>query len=129
VEIRQGIDIVGVQEIEKAVRLRGSRYLTQTFTPSERAYCDGKRMRYEHYAARLAAKRAVLKVLLSRKKEKIPMAWIEIGRLSTGKPEVWLSDALKKKLQIPVLTRIEVSIAHERKFAIATVLLMLPKRK
>ena len=57
-----GIDIVEIERIEKAIQMPA--FVARVFTKNERAYCDGRgRQRAASYAARFAAKEAVLKAL------------------------------------------------------------------
>jgi holo-[acyl-carrier protein] synthase len=62
-----GIDVVDVARIRRQVGTgagpAGARFLARVFTDGERAYCDGRRDRATHYAARFAAKEAALKAL------------------------------------------------------------------
>jgi holo-[acyl-carrier protein] synthase len=59
-----GVDAVELDRFADAL-VRTPRLVTRVFTPDERAYCDrGRGMkRVERYAARFAAKEAVMKVL------------------------------------------------------------------
>ena len=112
--------------MEKAAVRQGRRFLDRIFTPGERAYCESKRMKYEHYAARLAAKEAVLKAIGIREKNHGRLREIELRRKATGKPFLILSAAARKHFKLPSKFQIEVSVAHEREHAIASVLLILP---
>ena len=82
-------------------------------------------MKFEHYAARFAAKHAVLQAFAPR----VQRAWmrgIEIGRDAFGKPTVTLSGDLRKILRVSERCRIEISMAHERRVAVAAVLAFWP---
>jgi len=104
----------------------GQAFLTRVFSVAEQAYCGSKRMKFEHYAARFAAKEAVLKALKVRPKKNQRLSGIEVGREATGKPFVALNKASRKQLRIPAQAQIELSIAHEREYAIATVVIVIP---
>ena len=123
---RQGIDIVDVRRMESAIRRRGERFKRRIFTPAEQAYCESKRMKYEHYAARFAAKEAAMKTFDLRKGNRFRFSEIEVKRHPTGKPFIYLSPASRKKFGVPMNAEMELSMAHEREFAIATVLLVRP---
>ena len=104
-------------------------FLDRVFSTAEQTYCGSKRMKFEHYAARFAAKEAVLKALKVRPKKNRRLSGIEVGREATGKPFVVLSPESRKQLRIPAQAQIELSIAHEREYAIATVVIVIPKAK
>jgi holo-[acyl-carrier protein] synthase len=125
-EIRQGIDIVSLERFEEAVRRHGERFLKRVFTPDERAYCESKRYKYEHYAARFAAKEAMMKAMEIRRKNRLRFREIEVRRRPTGKPEIAISEESRTRFGLPPGIRIELSMAHERKYAVSFVLLFLP---
>ena len=59
-----GIDLCEVERIEKAMAApHGERFRERVFTAGEIAYAERKANRAERYAARFAAKEAVLKAL------------------------------------------------------------------
>src|SRR5436190_4631899 len=60
-----GTDIVEVKRIRAALQnpTTGTRFRDRLFTPAEIAYCARRRWAEESYAARFAAKEAVIKAL------------------------------------------------------------------
>lgn len=125
-KILQGIDLVKVARMEQMIRGAGRPFLDRVFSAAEQAYCGSKRMKFEHYAARFAAKEAVLKALKVRPKKGQRLSGIEVGREATGKPFIALSQESRKQLRVPARVQIELSIAHEREYAIATVVIVVP---
>ena len=125
-QIRQGIDIVSVQRLEETVRRLGNRFLNRIFTKEERAYCESKRFKYEHYAARFAAKEAMMKAMEIRRQNRLRFREIEVRRRSTGKPEIFLSPESRTRFGLPRGIQIELSMAHERTYAVSFVVLVLP---
>lgn len=126
-KIFQGIDLVKVDRIERQIdRSSGKAFLDRVFSAAEQAYCSTKRMKYEHYAARFAAKEAVLKALKVRPRKSQRLSGIEVGREPSGKPFIALSLEARKQLHLPPQAQIELSIAHEREYAIATVVIVVP---
>lgn len=107
-------------------RSSGQAFLNRVFSAAEQAYCGSKRMKFEHYAARFAAKEAVLKALKIRPKKNRRLSGIEVGREPTGKPFIALNTEIQKQLCIPTHAQIELSLAHEREYAIATVVIVIP---
>ena len=126
-KILQGIDLVKVERMEQMIeRPSGRAFLARVFSAAEQAYCGSKRMTFEHYAARFAAKEAVLKALKIRPKKNQRLSGIEVGREATGKPFIALDPESRKRLCLPAKAQIELSIAHEREYAIATVVIVIP---
>ena len=125
-QIRQGIDVVSVERLEQAAERHGERFLNRIFTTGERAYCDSKRFKFEHYAARFAAKEAMMKAMEIRRKDRFRFREIEVRRRPTGKPEISISKESRVRFGLPDPIQIELSMAHERKYAVSFVLLLLP---
>lgn len=124
--IRQGVDITSVRRMQQAIERHGKRFIQRIFTSDEAAYCETKRMKYEHYAARFAAKEAAMKAFEVRRENRYRFREIEVKRAATGKPGIYLSEISRKRFRVPGNCQIELSMAHEREFAIATVVMILP---
>ena len=84
-----GNDLVDIDRIRQTIA-RQPRFVERVYTPQERAYCDQRRDPAERYAARFAAKEAVLKAL-GTGLGGADFHDIEVVRLSSGKPELVLS--------------------------------------
>ncbi|PWT95062.1 MAG: holo-[acyl-carrier-protein] synthase [Candidatus Melainabacteria bacterium] len=115
-----GIDICSIDRIRSAYDRYGERFLSKILTANESGYVLSRQKRtVETLAGRFAAKEAVAKVL--------GVGWrginwkeIEIERCPSGAPQVILhgrAEALARKLN---LTHFEVSLSHERDFAVAS---------
>ena len=126
--MRQGVDIVSVERLEEAARRHGDRFLDRIFTPGEREYCESKRYKFEHYAVRFAAKEAMMKAMEIRRQNRFRFREIEVARRPTGKPEIKMSSESRSRFGLPAESQIELSMAHERKFAVSFVVLILPDR-
>lgn len=117
-----GIDIVSVRRMREAIERQGARFLDRIFTKNEQAYCETKRNKFENYAARFAAKEAVIKA-----KKGGPGRYafrdIEVVRSFAGAPSIGINAKARKKLRISPHARFELTLAHERDFAVATVVL------
>lgn len=122
-QLRQGIDITNVKRFEEAARRHGNRFLDRIFTAGERTYCESKRFKYEHYAARFAAKEAMMKAMEIRHQNQFRFREIEVRRRPTGKPEIYLSPESARRFGLPRGVRIELSMAHERSHAVSFVVL------
>ena len=125
-QIRQGLDIVSVSRVAEVAGRHGDRFLNRIFTPGERAYCEGKRYRFEHYAARFAAKEAMMKAMEIRRNNRLRFREIEVRRRPTGKPEITMSLESRARFGVPHEAQIELSMAHEREYAVSFVVLTLP---
>lgn len=117
-----GIDIVSVRRMREAIERQGSRFLSRIFTKSEQAYCEGKRNKFENYAARFAAKEAVIKAKKGGR-GRYAFRDIEVVRSFSGAPSIQISAPARKKLGISSRAKFELTIAHERDFAVAAVVL------
>jgi len=108
-----GIDITDVGRIKKIVEKR-PRFLKKIYTPLEIKYCQGKKNKYQHLAARFASKEAFFKALGKR------IIWtdVELINLASGKPQL----KVKSKERFP-FTNAHVSISHLTDYAIAMVIL------
>jgi len=115
-----GIDIAEVPRIRQAIERFGDRFLERIFTPGEIRYCDSKANRAERYAARFAAKEAVLKAL--EPSDNIP-PWRSIEVLLGARrcPLVHLSGAAQELAQQRGVENVHLSIAFGRDFAVAAV--------
>ena len=91
-----GIDIIEIARVKKSIDEYGSLFLNKVFTKDEIIYCNNKFNKYQHFAARFAAKEAVYKAIASGWKEGLRWKDIEIGNEPTGMPKVKPSGKLKK---------------------------------
>ena len=125
-QIKQGVDIVSVERLEEAGRRHGDRFLDRIFTADERTYCESKRYKFEHYAARFAAKEAMMKAMEIRSRNRLRFREIEVKRRATGKPEIFLSSEGFELFDLSKDARIELSMAHERDYAVSSVVILFP---
>ena len=119
---RLGIDIVDVRRMRQAIERQGSRFLDRIFSKAEQAYCAVKRNKFENYAARFAAKEAVIKAKQGGR-GRYSFRDIEVVRGLRGAPSIQISPQARKKLGISPTAKFELTMAHERDFAVAAVAL------
>ena len=63
-KIACGVDIIEISRIEKAIERQGEKFLQTVYTENEIQYCEShKTNKFQHYAARFAAKEALYKAL------------------------------------------------------------------
>jgi hydroxyethylthiazole kinase-like uncharacterized protein yjeF len=112
---RIGVDAVSVDRIALAVKRSGTGFLNKVYTPSEQAYCAGND---ERLAGRWAAKEAVIKCF-DGTGICFPRRRIEVLPGPNGAPRVRLHGD-------PRGARVEVSITHHSRLAVATAHLEMP---
>ncbi len=112
-----GIDIVELQRVAAALERHGPRFIDRLFTPIEAAICRG---RPREFAARFAAKEAVMKALGTGARG---VAWREIEVLLNrrGKPLVYLHGRAQQRAKEIGLDGLDLSMSHSRQYAIAFV--------
>lgn len=108
-----GIDIIEVARVQK-LGSKSPRFLERVFTPGEIAYCLKKKNKYQHFAARFAAKEAFFKAL----GERIPWKDVELVNLKSGKPFL----KLRGKRRWP-FKQMHISVSHLAEHALAVVIL------
>jgi len=117
-KIRTGVDIIEIDRIKQSIEETDGKFCERVYTQKEIEYCESKKMqKYQHYAARFAAKEAVLKAISQLLESKFDIEWKEIEVLNDeeGRPFVNL---LKKGLPIG---EIDISISHCKTYAVASV--------
>ena len=105
-----GIDVVETERM-RAVLARTPTFADRVFTEAEREYCRAKRDPTERFAARFAAKEAVLKAL-DESILRIPLKQIEVRRSETGKPYVQLWDKAAARADELGVTDWQLSLTH-----------------
>lgn len=114
-----GTDIIEISRIERSIAQHKKHFLNRIFTPKEQAYCQRYRQSAPHFAARFAAKEAVVKALGTGFRGGISWQDIEICNDKQGKPTIVLSAKLQAMFDHPQFL---LSMSHSRSHAIATAL-------
>lgn len=117
-----GTDIIEVDRIKNSIEHLGERFLKRIYTENEINYCEQrKNMKYQHYAARFAAKEAIYKALSSLLKDKYDLSWtsIEILKDVNGRPYVNLVN-----IEIKEISNMDISLSHLEKYATATAIVV-----
>jgi phosphopantetheine--protein transferase-like protein len=105
-----GLDAVELDRM-RTVLARTPRLAERVFTEDERAYCEARRDPTERFAARFAAKEAVLKVL-GEGILRVPLRDIEVVRAPSGKPSVELSGVAAERAGALGITTWQLSLTH-----------------
>lgn len=117
-----GTDLVDVERVaEKIEKKEGFRELV--FSAHEIAHCETMGHKYEHYAARFAAKEAFLKALGTGWRNGTAFNEIEIYNDREGKPELRLLDTTANTIAGLNLGKISVSLSHVKTMACAMVII------
>ena|ERR1700682_6399711 len=120
--IGTGIDIIEVDRI--AVRVgRDNGFREFVFSKDEMNYCDSKASRFEHYAARFAAKEAFLKAVGRGWYSGLQWNEIEVVNEESGKPGLRISGQTEKMLSSMGIRSIHISLSHLKTMASAIVIL------
>jgi holo-[acyl-carrier protein] synthase len=119
-----GTDIIEVQRVG-AVVAKGPAFTDRIFTPLEVEYCESKRHKSQHYAARFAAKEAFMKALGTGWSKGIGFNQIEVTHLESRQPEIILHGKALEFVEEMEIVRIHLTLTHIKEYAIATVILEL----
>lgn len=118
-----GTDIVAVDRIDALMRSYGMVFLERWFTTREIDYCSRKAVPSRHFAARFAAKEAVVKALPIPWHGPLPWRSIEIVNDRHGAPSVSLSGAFGVAAAGAGAREIRVSLSHCDQYATAIAVL------
>jgi holo-[acyl-carrier protein] synthase len=117
-----GIDMIEVDRMSASMK-KESGFREMVFSDNEVAYCQPKANRFEHYAARYAAKEAFFKALGTDWMDGTAFNEVEIINDEQGKPVMGflgLTAITIKKLK---LKNIQVSLTHLQSMASAVVII------
>ena len=118
-----GLDLVEVARVRASVRRSGERFAQRVFTPDEIAYCAGRARKFEHLAARFAAKEATLKALGTGITGWASMQEVEVVHDAAGRPEIRLRGGVLRRARSLGVKATHLSISHTEGVAAAMVVL------
>ena len=117
-----GTDLIEVDRIATKINKEAG-FRELVFSEMEIIYCESKANKFEHYAARFAAKEAFFKALGTGWLEGTYFNEVEIVHFDKGKPEIMLSGQTEKTLSSWGITKILVSLSHVKDIASAVVII------
>lgn len=120
-KIKTGIDIIEIERVKESIENTDGKFCERVYTKKEIEYCENKKsQKYQHYAARFAAKEAVFKAISQLLDSKFEIKWkdIEILNDQDGRPYV---NIIRSDLEIE---DIDISISHCKTYAIASVVVI-----
>jgi holo-[acyl-carrier protein] synthase len=116
--LRTGVDVVGVDRLRRLVEGDEERQRT-LFTARELDYCNRKKRKYEHMAARFAAKEAVLKAFGTGISQRMRWTDVEVVNDRVGRPTIRLEGAVASFAERHGLCDLDVSLSHVEDLAVA----------
>lgn len=122
-KIKCGTDIIEIERIKESIESLGEKFLKKVFTQNEIEYCESKKaQKYQHYAARFAAKEAIFKAISQNLPDKFALSWsdYEVINNEDGRTIVKL-----KNFDMSSIEDIDLSISHCKQYAVATVVVTL----
>ncbi|HXW16850.1 MAG TPA: holo-ACP synthase [Candidatus Acidoferrales bacterium] len=119
--VGMGVDIAEIDRIEAAITRNGQRFIARIFTPTEIAYCERHKNRFERYAGRFAVKEATMKALGTGWRGGVRWVDIEVVNLPSGKPTLRLAGATQEIALRLGVKAISISITHSGNLALAQV--------
>ena len=125
--VTSGTDIIEIERVKGLIEDVKEKALNRIYTSKEIAYCECKaNVKYQHYAARFAAKEAIFKAISKKLRDKFEISWTDVEILNdkNGRPEVNFIEKEIKGIQ-----SIEISLSHCREFAVATAVAVWEEEK
>jgi len=122
-----GIDIVEIGRFRKAKKRWGKHFLEKIFTENEIEYSKKRRFQDQHFAARFAAKEAVLKAFGEKLASIQNWHDIEILNDKSGKPYIRFHKSAKKLKEKEKIDDVVISMSHCKGLAVANAILIRGK--
>ena len=117
-----GIDMIEVERVAEKIG-KNSGFRDLVFSPREIAYCELKTNKYEHYAARFAAKEAFLKAAGTGWINELNLYEMEITNDEKGKPSFHFLGSTAIKIKTQHFSKVSVSLSHLKNIASAVVII------
>jgi len=118
-----GVDIIEIERVKKLIEKFSGKFIKKVFSAREMDYCRRFSDPGRCFAARFAAKEAVLKALGTGLAQGVRWREVEIVNLPGGAPEVVLTGKAAALANTKGVQKVLVSLAHGKNEAIAFVLL------
>ena len=118
-KIKCGTDIIEIQRIRDSIERLGKKFIDKIFTMDEVAYCESKgRQKFQHYAARFAAKEAAFKAISESLNNKYELDWkdYEVAYDHDSRPYLKIIGLKDNNIE-----NIDISLSHCKEYAIACV--------
>ena len=119
-----GVDVAEVARLQAALEdpQTGARFKTRVFTAGEQRYCEKRGVaRYQSYAARFAAKEAVMKALGHGWGRHVGWLDVEVVREPDGRPTIQLHGKAAATAAAAGIARLHLALTHTRELAVAQI--------
>lgn len=119
--LKVGVDICSIARVTNVYEHYGEKFLKRILTENEIAFVKSSKKHFiTRVAARFAAKEAVVKVLGTGWRG---VGWqeVELERKPSGEPRIILHGRAQARAHQLGLSRFEVSMSHEKEYAVAFV--------
>ncbi|MBN1356182.1 holo-ACP synthase [bacterium] len=113
-----GTDIIRISRIKRAMERTGE-FEERVFAPAEIEYCRRMARPERHFAARFAAKEAVMKALGTGWSGGLRFQDIRIDRDPNGAPRVTITEPSRSAIGDIDRMHIHVSMSHDGDYAVA----------
>ena len=121
-KISCGTDIIEIERIKEAIEKSRDKFIEEIYTKAEIQYCESKKnAKYEHYAARFAAKEAIFKAVSIFLEDKYLITWKNAEILNDEKQKPYIHFI---SMEFPQIKSIDISISHCKQYAVANVVIL-----
>jgi holo-[acyl-carrier protein] synthase len=121
-----GVDTVEIARFQRFIDEGNWALMQRLFTAAEQEYCSPRKQAAASYAARFAAKEALVKALGTGLREGLSWTEIEVRSTLSGKPELHLSGRSQQIFEQYGARVSHLSLSHDGASAIAMVVLEGP---
>jgi holo-[acyl-carrier protein] synthase len=92
-----GIDTIEVARIQRSIETYGDQFLRRIYSEEEIRYCSRKPRKYEHFAARFAAKEAYAKAIGTGVRRKFVWRHVGVRNELSGRPYITLEGEMQER--------------------------------
>ncbi len=117
-----GIDIIETDRVASKIA-KGNGFKEYVFSGSEITYCEKNKNKAEHYAARFAAKEALIKAFGTGFSANYALNEMEIINDTVGRPSFSFKGETKINIEAMELSQINLSMSHLENIACAIVVI------
>ncbi len=117
-----GIDLIETARVSEKIA-KDSGFMEYVFSENEIAYCESKTNKSEHFAARFAAKEALLKALGTGFPGGLALNEIDITSDDSGKPEFHFHGESARAILEFNIGNIHLTLSHLKDIACAMVVI------
>ena len=114
-----GTDIIECLRIAQMIERHAELFINRVYTPHEIQYCQSRKLATQHFAARWAAKEAVLKALGTGWRKGISWRDVEVHNDPGGRPSVAIHGGALDVVEQLGIIDVHISLSHCRSHATA----------